>query len=251
MIEQVDDAPRRKRVTRQKPKKRESTGIRVEASKKHAPEMQPIREPEPIVQTRSSLVVAPNTQPEKAYRLRSKTSSLAVEYSNEGGRLETELQQSEEIARMPLSETRFCKHVDQRRFASSTPYSAVTTTRKGKLLDFDDSHIVRSASHVSTSTIKSKISHESMTRMTTMSRTSVSSDQKSFVMQDPEEEVMEEEESESQETGMEAGGSEEEGELEFPAWLQLGWKECVLASFLTGMGVVGYLCYCSDFCHYC
>lgn len=36
------------------------------------------------------------------------------------------------------------------------------------------------------------------------------------------------------------------------AWLSaVGWKEFTLATFLTGIGVISYLCLTTDYCHYC
>lgn len=36
-----------------------------------------------------------------------------------------------------------------------------------------------------------------------------------------------------------------------PSWMEVGWKEISLATFLTGIGVIGYICYTTDYCSYC
>ena len=38
---------------------------------------------------------------------------------------------------------------------------------------------------------------------------------------------------------------------ETPSWMEIGWKEVALATVLTGIGVLGYVCYVTDYCSYC
>ena len=44
---------------------------------------------------------------------------------------------------------------------------------------------------------------------------------------------------------------EEVGGENYPAWPPVGWKEFVLAAFVTGLAAVGYVCYTTDYCSYC
>ncbi len=34
-------------------------------------------------------------------------------------------------------------------------------------------------------------------------------------------------------------------------WMEIGWKEVALATVISGIGVLGYVCYVTDYCSYC
>lgn len=43
----------------------------------------------------------------------------------------------------------------------------------------------------------------------------------------------------------------EEGGDNYPAWPPVGWKEFLLAGFVTGLAAIGYVCYTTDYCRFC
>ena len=133
--------------------------------------------------------------------------------------------------RMGLSETRFRNQIadiEKRKYASSTPLSAGSTTRS-----------TRSSKRLNNNTLE--------TTTTTITR-------KQSGAQECEDDTI---------SGGTATTEEEEEEVvtivttkkrstrEGTAWQDIGWKEVALAGFLASVGVLGYICYASDLCSYC
>lgn len=164
----------------------------------------------------------PLSQPvRKSYSLRSTTSSMTVETSMASNNQERGQVKQSSVMGVGLSEERFRRQMNQRQFVSSTPYSDSKTK-----LNFSESRV----SQVTTSS--------------NFIGSSQDTDSSDFVG-----------EAELSDDDGPTSSSDSEGSettVHFKDfWMDLGWKELALASFLSGVGAVGYICYCTDFCLYC
>lgn len=116
---------------------------------------------------------------------------------------------------------------------SSTPYSSMDKEKTKKALGFDEYDM-----------------HQKVT-VTTMTRT--------IDKKKDEEVMMGEADSDDDEVVKAQCQQDEEASVPAPAphttfspsWMAIGWKEVALATVLTGIGVVGYVCYVTDYCSFC
>ena len=144
--------------------------------------------------------------------------------------------------RMALSEARFRKQVSNKgTYLSSTPYSDVAISQsRSKTEHFENSHLVKSQH----------------------STTSITVDDDGEVAEEYYEEITEDdvrsppvydvEVKKEKNVKYKRRTRDDIRRVEVPTWLaEVGWKEFALASFLTGVGVMCYICYCTDYCTYC
>ena len=192
----------------------------------HSPRQPPLRE-------RSEVYVHHEqtpTEEHRSYMLRSTTGDMEVLRSAPSTVDSIDEEEEEEVRRMgrSISEQRFRKHVTRSKYASSTPYPGTPTSRRPRL-EYEEEE--DSSVSIATSSNFRRIT-ESTSTTTTIQPPPIPMPvmpdnvvEQSFIMEDSE--------------------SDEE---EPPIWLHVGWKECVFGSFVSGILVVGYICYCSDIC---
>ena len=177
--------------------------------------------------------------------------------------------------RTDLSETRFKKRINdigKKKVVSSTPYSnsskTTTTTTKVKL-DFDRSfprRSTRNAVHVftepptvveeSTTTVEEDIMEEGESIVQEANTVEEESIVESVVEDHPDGQKVVKRTVVERERETWIGEVDSDQRLvrvyiPRPAFFRIGWRECVLALLITGVGALGYMCHCTDYCSFC
>ncbi len=142
------------------------------------------------------------------------------------------------MQRMRLSEARFRKQIadiGKKKFVSSTPLvDAITTRTQAKSkLNFNASHLEPSVQKKRTSTTTT----EKTVTCTKIVDTVAEADDEDYVKPQSQLKVVE-----ISTTVVD----KKAGDVSYLP--DVGWKEFALATFISGVGVIGYLCYMTDYC---